>query len=224
MAGYYTVRQGEHVAGIAQQYGFFRWDTVWNAPENADLRKKRHSPDILFPGDMLFIPERGTKDHNAATDKKHTYLLAGKPLKLRVEIGDRFNDPVKNAPCAFAVAGQSSDMTTDGSGALERPLPTPMRTSDAGSVEFHEAVTVNDQDLDRRVQVQLKVGHLDPLDEVSGQIGRLRNLGYYMLPGKEPDQKMFQAAIEEFQCEHGLTVDGICGPATQARLKEVYGC
>ena len=35
---------------------------------------------------------------------------------------------------------------------------------------------------------------------------------------------MFLSAIEEFQCDHGLVVDGKCGPATQAKLKQVHGC
>ena len=62
------------------------------------------------------------------------------------------------------------------------------------------------------------------MDEVSGQLKRLRNLGYYALPDEQPDTKLFLAAIEEFQCEHDLNVDGVCGPLTQAKLKDVYGC
>jgi hypothetical protein len=30
--------------------------------------------------------------------------------------------------------------------------------------------------------------------------------------------------VEEFQCDNSLTVNGICGPNTQAGLKQVYGC
>jgi len=33
----------------------------------------------------------------------------------------------------------------------------------------------------------------------------------------------FLSAVEEFQCDNGLTVDGDCGPNTQAKLKEVHG-
>src|SRR5262249_8508870 len=78
------------------------------------------------------------------------------------------------------------------------------------------------------VVIPIKVGHLDPVEEVSGQQARLNNLGYFAGPleGKteEENQALFLSAIEEFQCDHGLRVDGICGPQTQAKLKEVHGC
>ena len=73
-------------------------------------------------------------------------------------------------------------------------------------------------------QVPVQIGCLDPIDEPSGQLIRLANLGYYRLDGTDIDQSEFVSAVEEFQCEQGLTVDGICGPATQAKLKQVYGC
>jgi len=74
------------------------------------------------------------------------------------------------------------------------------------------------------VDATLRVGHLDPVEETSGQIARLRNLGYYRGPADGSDLKLMRAAIEEFQCEHGLTVDGVCGPQTQSKLREVHGC
>jgi peptidoglycan hydrolase-like protein with peptidoglycan-binding domain len=115
-------------------------------------------------------------------------------------------------------------MSTDGAGALERELPLPLRTAETGQVRFEEPVTTDAQTLSRPQNIALKLGHLDPVDEVSGQVGRLRNLGYYPLPAGEPDPELFRAAVEEFQCEHNLAVDGICGPVTQAKLEEVYGC
>jgi len=30
--------------------------------------------------------------------------------------------------------------------------------------------------------------------------------------------------VGNFQRDHGLTVDGKCGPLTQAKLKKVHGC
>jgi peptidoglycan hydrolase-like protein with peptidoglycan-binding domain len=71
------------------------------------------------------------------------------------------------------------------------------------------------------------------VDEVSGQIGRLNNLGYDAgeldSPVASPEQERhrsehFRSAVEEFQCDHGLLVDGICGARTQAKLEEIHGC
>jgi len=50
MGVYYEVKQGEHVTRIAMNCGFTDWRPVWTAPENADLRAKRTSPDVLLPG------------------------------------------------------------------------------------------------------------------------------------------------------------------------------
>ena len=38
------------------------------------------------------------------------------------------------------------------------------------------------------------------------------------------DADALESAVEEFQCDNNLTVDGICGPVTQAKLKQVAGC
>jgi hypothetical protein len=77
------------------------------------------------------------------------------------------------------------------------------------------------------VSTPLKIGHLDPVDLPSGQRARLNNLGIYAGEMGDADsedgQMLLRSAVEEFQCDQGLTVDGICGPKTQARLAEVYG-
>jgi hypothetical protein len=78
------------------------------------------------------------------------------------------------------------------------------------------------------VDVALGIGELDPVDTVSGQIQRLHNLGYEpglpLPPASEADKRRQGSAIEEFQCDHGLAVDGVCGPATQGKLLQIHGC
>lgn len=54
---------------------------------------------------------------------------------------------------------------------------------------------------------------------ISGQSGRLTNLGYFSGDVNQPEPADFKSAVEEFQCDHGLAVDGICGPITQASLR-----
>ena len=56
------VEQGEYLAQIARSYGFVDYNTIWDAPENQGLKDKRKNPNILFPGDKLFIPDKETKD------------------------------------------------------------------------------------------------------------------------------------------------------------------
>ena len=52
----------------------------------------------------------------------------------------------------------------------------------------------------------------------------MSNLGYYLGPLDADNPAKFRSAVEEFQCDYGLTVDGDCGPNTQAKLKQVHGC
>jgi hypothetical protein len=225
MSGYYTVQQGDHLTRIAISLGFPDWSRVWNAPENADLRSKRTSPDVLMPGDSLYVPDLQTKELSAATDQGHKYVLVQKPLNLRIKILDRFNDCLSNTDCNFVIGGDSKKTSTDSGGRLEHPLTLQQRRAAEGSLQLQEPLVANQQNLVRTVQVPLQLGHIDPVDEVSGQLKRLQNLGYYPpLNGDDPDAKLFRAAVEEFQCENHLTVDGICGPQTQAKLKAVYGC
>jgi len=78
------------------------------------------------------------------------------------------------------------------------------------------------------VDLTLGIGELDPIDTPSGQMHRLHNLGYEPGPPVPPvtdeDRRRRRSAIEEFQCDQGLAVDGVCGPATQGRLLQVHGC
>ena len=70
----------------------------------------------------------------------------------------------------------------------------------------------------------MKIGDLDPIEEQSGQRARLANLGYYLASGSDIDEEELKSAVEEFQCDFGLVVDGICGSNTQKKLLKEHGC
>lgn len=217
MAGYYTVKQGDHVPGIAWRSGFSDYLLLWNHPNNAELKKKRQNPNVLFPGDSLYIPDRVEGESSCPTDKKHPFVLKRKPLKLHLTLRDQYEMPIANAPCVLIVDSDSRQLTSDGDGKLELEIPP-----SAG--ESRLVIQDTEQTPYGGISIPIKIGHLDPVDEISGQQARLSSLGYFMGDVDGNDGPDFQAAVEEFQCEHSLTVDGICGPNTKAKLKEVYGC
>jgi len=216
MADYHIVEQGEHLSKIAKDNGFPDYRLLWNHPNNADLKKERQNPNVLYPGDQVFIPDREEKQESGNTDKRHTFTVDKASLKLVLILEDVFEKPISGATCGLVVGSQSYVLTTDGNGKIEQEIPL-----DATSGIL---VIRGDQTPFQDDPIPLKIGHLDPLQEVSGQIARLNNLGYFAGQLDGSDSAAFESAVEEFQCDHGLKVDGVCGPKTQAKLKEVHGC
>ena len=52
----YVIRQGDYLKKLAFTKGFDA-DEVWNAADNADIKAARPNPDLLCPGDILYVPE-----------------------------------------------------------------------------------------------------------------------------------------------------------------------
>lgn len=211
----YTVKQGDHLSKIAQKHGFADYRTIWDHPNNAELKKKRQNPHILSPGDKIFIPVKEVKEESGATGQRHRFKWHGHQLKLRLRLLDFDNQPLANTKCDLHIEGKTHELTTDGDGRIEENIPT---TAEDAVLMFNDPLVPFD------LSTTIKIGHLDPIEEVSGQKARLSNLGYFYSRDDGRDEERFNYAVQEFQCDHNLTVDGICGTATQAKLKQVYGC
>jgi peptidoglycan hydrolase-like protein with peptidoglycan-binding domain len=246
MAGMHTVKQGEYMAFIAAQYGFTNWQTIWNLPQNANLKSQRQNPNVLFPGDQVYVPDPAVKNVAKPTDNTHTFKLKNSTLKLLLTLQDMYEKPIANAKCVLSLDGNTVNVTTDGNGGINQDIPP---KTQSGILVIQDSQTPLNN-----TQIPILIGNLDPVDQVSGQIARLNNLGYAAGdPSKPPvsgdgnsdgnsaggggdgadgasgtgslfSTDPFSSAVQEFQCDNGLTVDGICGPVTQASLKQVHGC
>jgi N-acetylmuramoyl-L-alanine amidase len=232
MAGIYVVRQGDHLSSITKAFGFSDYKTIWEHPHNANLKQKRQNPNILLPGDSLFIPDRETREESRSTNQHHKFVRKTPMLQLRLTLEDLYEKPIANAACLLAVGSEFRNVTTDGNGKINEKIPP----------DLHEATLLirDSQTPIANIPIPIKIGRLDPVDAVSGQIGRLNNLGYFAgNPDSPPGTSgsgtaddgndadaaaQLRSAIEEFQCDQGLTVDGICGSITQAALKKAHGC
>jgi N-acetylmuramoyl-L-alanine amidase len=212
---YHTVKQGEHLSRLAKQYGFSDYQIIWNDPQNAELKQKRQNPNVLYPGDILFIRDREVREESRPTDKRHSFITKRSILKLRLFVEDQYGKPVANAACTLAVDSDFRQITTDAEGKIEEDIPT---DAEQAMLIIQERPPLS------LIQIPICIGHLDPVDEFSGQWGRLANLGYLGGKPTEERQNDLRSAVEEFQCEHALVVDGICGSKTQAKLKQVHGC
>lgn len=205
----HTVKQGEHVARIAMAYGLMNTASVWDHPDNAQLKQRRGNPNVLFPGDHLLVPDKQAKQQQGATQQRHRFRVAPLWIELRLVVEEADGEPVADTPCRLVVEGDVHQLQTDDMGRICQRIA---KTAETAKLIIQE------------VEIPIKIGHLDPVDQRSGQIARLDNLGYNASAAGDKDEAQFLLALEEFQCDHGLTVDGICGPNTQAKLQEVHGC
>jgi hypothetical protein len=67
----HTVRSGENLTTIARKYGYSDWKAIYDHPKNMDFKRKRPNPNIIFPGDVIFIPDKNTTappPHRISTD------------------------------------------------------------------------------------------------------------------------------------------------------------
>lgn len=220
MSTIHTVVQGDHLSSIARKYGFSSYKTIWDHGQNAELKKKRQNPNVIFPGDRLFIPDKGEKEESRGTEKRHHFKVKTEKLKLRLVLEDMYEKPLANAMVELSIENEVFKLTTDGQGKIE---------ADIKATDGQGLLTIKDpQTPINEILIPIKIGNLDPVEEESGQKARLNNLGYFAGPSDaksdEQNKAAFLSAVEEFQCDHGLAVDGKCGPNTQAKLKQAHGC
>jgi hypothetical protein len=210
MSQNYNVQQGDHIFSIAAKFGFRDYRIIWDDPKNAALKQKRVNPHVLFPGDVVFIPDKKEKTESIATTKVHRFKLNEEPLKLRLVLRDFDNEPIPNMDCELEVEGQVTKLKTNAKGLIEKEIPA---TAQKGLLKVPELGLV----------LPVKIGHLDPNDEESGWKARLINLGYHPRGLADDDKEILGYSIEEFQCDHGLPVTGKLDTATKAKLKQEHG-
>jgi hypothetical protein len=215
MPSRYIVKEGDHISGIADASGFSDYKTLWNDSNNSALKALRVNPNVLYPGDSVYVPDLVPSEFSKPTDQMHKFIVQQDPLVLRLVLEDLYEKPIAKATCMLSVEGAPTTATTDDDGKLEQAVSPSARSGNLvirnGDTPF-EAETF-----------PLKIGFLDPVEEVSGQRVRLFNLGYYLGNPEKQDDEALESAVEEFQCDNNLTVDGDCGPATRAKLKQVHG-
>jgi hypothetical protein len=60
----YVVRSGDNLNKIAASFGLRSWNEIYNSAENREFRRLRPNPNVIFPGDVLMVPDKpGTFNH-----------------------------------------------------------------------------------------------------------------------------------------------------------------
>jgi len=213
----HIVQQGDCVASIAEQYGFVDWNTIYNDGLNAAFRRLRPDPHVLLPGDRLFIPDKEIKNESCQTTMVHTFQLARKEVRLRIVVRDVDGVPLGGKKYKLTVEGEVHEGVLPANALLNRPIPP-------DAIEGELKVWCEDDFPDYADTWVLKLGHLDPVEDLTGVQARLNNLGYDCGPVDGINGPRTQAAVRAFQKDHGMDIDGIPGPKTQAALKGEYTC
>jgi N-acetylmuramoyl-L-alanine amidase len=214
---YYTVEQGDCLSSLAETFGLADWQTIYNDPNNAELRNLRPNPNVLLPGDTIYIPDNDSKKLDGSTDQKHHFVVKVPQTWLRILIRDGQQVPAAGCKYHLEIDGiPCPDRTLGSDGMLAVKIPA---TAESGTLTVWF-----DSEVPEGTTWVLRLGHLDPVGEETGIQARLNNLGYPCGAVDGIIGPLTRAAVRSFQEDNNLAVDGIAGPITQAKLKKVHGC
>lgn len=189
----HIVRPGDYLSKIAKQYRFTKWETIYYHPENADFRRKRPNPNVIYPGDRIHIPDVDRKIEPGATEQVHRFRLEGDRLRLRIVIRDHEGRALANEPYLISLDREEIRGSTDAEGLLDEEIPIGVTSG---------RLRIERLDLD----VPLRIGMLDPTDDgdagspiVTGAQGRLNNLGFFCGQVDGDEGPKTTAAVRSFQ-------------------------
>lgn len=193
----HKVKQGDCIPSIAEKHGI-KWETIWDHPENATLKEKRQNPNILCPGDLIFIPEMEKKYEDVETEQTHTFQKNSGQVKLFLHLVIN-DESLINHDYELIIDGTFFSGTTDNEGMLECLIPANAKEGKLQTNIYNEITEKEETET-----FILELGNLDPIDTIKGLQGRLKNLGFYSdkIDGVLTETTI--SAIRSFQRKHEL--------------------
>ncbi|EDM76945.1 hypothetical protein PPSIR1_13065 [Plesiocystis pacifica SIR-1] len=220
----HEVKQGETLPEIARRYGFTKWEVVRDHPDNAELFETRRE-GVLYPGDVVVIPDFDTKTDAAGTRAKHEYVIPKPRRWLRLRLLDGANEPLKNYAYELVLAkrgkAEQQEGTTDGDGIIHVDLPLDITRAAVAVTTPDEPAPLDGSGpvLARKTRYErkMRVGHLDPVTHLTGVHARLQNLGYFFGEISETYTHKTRLAVYKFK------LDWVDGAADKAEKGELDG-
>ncbi len=204
----HRVKQGECLGTIAARYGYM-WQTIYEAPENEALRRRRPNPNVLFPGDEVVIPEKQVIHERVATGRQHEFTVPRQGWELRLKLRDIDHEPIAGVPWSLRIEGEAEPVTgtTENDGLIAVPCPGQARRA---------TLTVFGR------EHTLMIGALDPVSRVTGVQQRLARLGFDPGPVDGMVGPRTRAALRAFQeTQDDIADTGRLDDATRLRLQEM---
>lgn len=207
----HTVAQGETLASIAVVHKV-AYRSVRHAAENEELLRTR-TPEQLFEGDIVFIPEETPKPVLLETDRVYTFVVrpASIPLQVRFLCGGA---PRALEPCRIRLDdAEPIETKLDADGWLRTEAP----------VAATRLVVTFFPDTDYAEEATLQIGHLDPITQTRGVQQRLNNLGFDCGAEDGDAAERTQAALRAFQATTGESPpSGTACSQTMAALADLH--
>lgn len=159
----HRVEAGDCIASVAFENGFLP-DRIWDHPENAALRDKRVTGNVLAAGDVLHLPDLDPDEVEKPCDQRHRFRRRGVPELLQIRLLDLLDQPRAGLSYHITVDGAARSGVTDGDGWIRQAIP-----ANAQKAELK---------LETGEVYQIDLGHLPPHDCIAGVQQRLKNLGF----------------------------------------------
>lgn len=212
----HTVVKGDHLQKLAKENGLTDWRDIYDAPENAEFRKLRPDPNFIFPGDQVFIPDLLPPAPFTIDPGTHQPFEVSSPLlRLQFKVTNAFGaHPLVGKDYELSVLDQVFEGQVPANGIIDHEVLASATTA---------TLTVTPEPGGESIVFQIDIAQLAPIDTTEGIQARLQSLGYQIGEIDGVNDARVRHAVVRFQRQHGLTVDGIAGPQTQAKLKQVYG-
>jgi hypothetical protein len=243
MAENHVVHPGECISSLAQDNGLL-WQTIWDHPNNAALKELRHDPNILMPGDTVFIPDLRVREEEHVTDQRHIFTRqnALATLRLRFVLPRLTGDPAPQSPpqngARHVVDGDPENRVSAEEDVPQANVPyslaidgveTSGATDSSGNIQAsippnakQGTITLSPGTADE-MKIPLQIGYLDPITEATGLKQRLANLGLDCGDRTNQMNDALAEAICVFQEKYSLPVTGEADQTTRDKLASVHG-
>ncbi len=212
MATNYQVQPGDCISSIAFANGFFP-DTIWEHPNNAELKTKRKDPNVLLAGDVVFVPDKRPKEVSEPTNQVHKFKVKNVPAKFRIQIMEN-NAPRANVPYKLTVDGKVVSNLGDRTTSTGMVICSILPDAKEGILVVGEGEAI--------VEYSLKMGYLNPVQELTGVKQRLRNLGLYEGTIDNNLTQETKDSLRAFQTLHKLEARGELTQATVDKLQDLH--
>ncbi len=197
----------DSILSIAKANGFW-WSTIWNHPNNAQLKALRKTPEVLQEGDKVYVPKPEPKKESKPNEARHKFKLKGEQAKFKIRLM-MMDDARANEDYTLVIDGTIKTGKTDGNGMIECDIPNDAR---GGVLKLQGG----------KEEYPITIGRLDPVDSPAGVRQRLASLGYAPESDPSPVDEMPKETLKAFQEKYQLTASGDYDAATRAKLQELH--